>query len=217
MTKNFFSGFILNMNIDSVNFGAKPINSIKIKKYDKNKGDFVDIPAKFVRLDADNRSDIKVLDKIAKNWKNADYIKKIATASHWMKTLPINIYALTTQQDGFDKLKSSRILGFAEMRKDDNFPKYDWLYHLQVKPEAINTEIGAKKGYQHIGKSIITSLKKIYHNISLFSADSPYLESFYKKNGFIEDYMNTRHYFWSSNVFKRWAIKFANFRFKYGL
>lgn len=204
------------MDICGVSFGAKPINSITIKKYSKKKQDFIDVPAKFVRLEADNRSDIRVLDKVAQQWTGADYIRRIATASHWMNELPISIYALTTQTDKFDKLKSSKILAFAEMRLNENFPKYDSLYYLQVKPEAMNMGKDKNEGYQSVGTSVIKSLKKIYHNISLFSADSPYVENFYKKNGFIEDYMLTRHYLWSSNVLRRMKIRVDNFIHKYG-
>lgn len=199
------------MDICGVSFGAKPINNITIKKYDKKQKDFIDVPAKFVKLEPDNRSDIRVLDEIANQWTGADYIRKIATASHWMNEVPISIYALTTQKDKFDKLKPSQILGCVEMRKDKNFPKYDWLYYLQVKPEAMNTEKGKNKGYQYVGTSMIKSLKKIYHNISLFSADSPFLENFYRNNGFIEDYTLTRHYLWSSNILRRLKIRLDNF------
>ena len=192
-------------------FWCKPINNITIKKYDKKQKDFIDVPAKFVKLEPDNRSDIRVLDEIANQWTGADYIRKIATASHWMNEVPISIYALTTQKDKFDKLKPSQILGCVEMRKDKNFPKYDWLYYLQVKPEAMNTEKGKNKGYQYVGTSMIKSLKKIYHNISLFSADSPFLENFYRNNGFIEDYTLTRHYLWSSNILRRLKIRLDNF------
>ena len=204
------------MDICGVSFGAKPINDITIKKYDRKKKDFINIPVKFVMLESDNRSDIKVLDKIANQWAKADYMRRIATASHWMNELPISIYALTTQKDKFEKLKSSKILGFAEMRKNENFPDYDWLHYLQVKPEAINTQKGENKTYQYVGTSMINSLKRIYRNISLFSADSPYVENFYRKNGFIEDYMLTRHYLWSSNVFRRLKIRIENYIHKYG-
>lgn len=204
------------MSTLDVSFGAKPVNSITIKKYDKNKKNFIDIPAKFVMLESGNNSDIKVLDRIATQWTNADYIRRIATASHWMNELPINIYALTTQKDKFDKLKPSKILGFAEMRKNANFPDYDWLHYLQVKPEAMNTQKGENKSFQSVGTAMIKSLKKIYHNITLYAADSPYVENFYKKNGFIEDYMLTRHYLWSSNIFKRLKVRIENFIHKNG-
>jgi hypothetical protein len=217
MTKIIFNGFILIMRTDKVTFGAKPINDVIIKKYNKSKKEYVDFPAKFVKLEAGNYSDIKVVDKIAQQWTNAVYIKKIATASHWMKTLPIEIYALTTQKDKFDRLKSSKILGFAEMRKEKDFPDYDSLYYLQVKPQVMNITGYDNKSYKYTGTSIIKSLKKIYHNISLFSADSPNVENFYRKNGFIKDYMLTRHYLWSSNPLKRLKIQILNFRFEYGI
>ena len=205
------------MNISSVSFGAKPINDVVIKKYNKSTGVYEDYPAKFVKIESGKKADIVAIDKAAKNWKGAFYIGKIATAAHWLDSLPIEIYALTTQQDKFNKLKSSKILGFAEMRKDSNFPDYDWLYYLQVKPKAINISGQDNKTYQHTGTSMIKSLKKIYKNISLFSADSPYLEEYYKRNGFIEDLEYTRHYLWSSNIFKRLKLRIKKFILQLGI
>lgn len=194
------------MNTDGINFGAIQINKkpILINKYNNATKQFEKIPTNFIRLDSYNE-DIKAVEAAASAWTNALYIKKIATASHWMKTLPIEIYALTIQKDNFDKLEHEKILGFAEMRNDDNNPRYKWLYRLQVKPEATNVN-NNNKIYNYVGTNIIKSLKKIYKNISLFSIKNPNIEKFYKNNGFIEDYRGEKHYVWTSNLITRFKI-----------
>ena len=217
MTNLLFYGFIICMNVDSVSFGAKPINSVKIKKYDKNIKNFVDFPATFVKLEPNNYFDIKAADVCASKWKDAKYIQKIATASHWMESVPLSIYAVTTQKNKFNKLKPNKILGFVEMRKDENRPIYDWLYYLQVKPQAINVNNSESKSYKHVGKSIIASLKKIYKNISLYSEDNDNIEKFYQSNGFIQDYTGVKHYVWSSNIFRMLKVRYESFRLHIGI
>ena len=208
MTKNFFHVFIYSMKINSVTFGANPLNTVKIKKFDKKAKDFVDFPATFIKLEPYNEFDLMAVDEAAQKWKDAKFIRKIATASHWMKEAPIDIYAITAQKKKFDKLNPDEILGFAEMRNDNSFPGFKWLYYLQVKPDAININNTGKKIYKHVGTSIIKSLKKVYKNISLYSENSPNIMKFYKKNGFIEDSAAERHYLWSSNIFKRLKIHY---------
>ena len=211
MTKNCFGGFILYMDICGISFCAKPINDVIIQKYNKKTGLFDHLSVKFIKIEPDNKNDIRAIDKAAQKWTDAKYIRKIATASHWSGSLPIDIYAVTTQKDKFNMLKPNRILGFAEMRKDKNFPKYDWLYHLQVKPEAINVNNpNPQKEYKHVGTSILNSLKKVYKNIFLYSEDSPNIEKFYRDNGFIEEYIFNRRFYWSSNFFNRLKIYLHN-------
>ena len=204
------------MNIDSISFGAKYLNTVTIKKYDKNTKGYVDLSANFVKLEHDNKFDIAAVDKTAEKWKDAKYIRKIATASHWFNSLPIDIYALTTQKDKFSKLKPAKILGFAEMRKDEAFPKYDLLYHLQVKPDAINVNNSDAK-YKYVGTSILNSLKKIYKNIFLYSEGNPNVKKFYQNNGFIEDSMLRRRYLWTSNIFRKIKIYCYNKIHRFGM
>jgi hypothetical protein len=82
MTKIFFSGFILGMRTDKVSFGAKPLYDTKIKKFDREKTGFVELPVNFVKLEP---SDIRIIDVLAETWEGAEYINKIATATERLK------------------------------------------------------------------------------------------------------------------------------------
>ena len=198
-------------NVNNINFEAKPLNKIVVKKYNKDKKRFVPTTATFVKLEHENQFDLTAISKAAKKWKNSKYIQRIATASHWMHQIPIKVYALTTQEKNFNKLNYKDILGFAEMRPDYNIENFNELYHLQVKPEARNIDKTlSKKKYMHVGSSILTSLKKIYKNISLYSAGGSDLDKFYKRNNFISDYACETHYYWSSNPLTRLKIYYEN-------
>ena len=203
-------------NSNCVSFGAIPLNKVFIKKFDRDTGNFIPIEASFVKLDAKNKNDLKVTRSVAEQWQQNLYMKKIATAANWMDYVPIDVYALTTQTKNLKKLKSKQILGFAEMRKDQNFPKYQQLYRLQVKPEAINVNQQNKKQYQKVGSAILDSLKQIYSNISLFSINSINVERFYRKNGFIMDYRHDGRFIWSDSLIERVKMHFSNLyvRFK---
>ena len=197
------------MEVSSVTFGAKPINDVVIKKLDKSTKEFIDYPAKFVKIDPDNKVDLSVLNLLVQKWKGATYIRRIATNSHWMKSrkyVEIDVYALTTQNNNFERLKPNKILGLAEMRNDADNPKNRKLWHLQVKPSAINVN-NKNKQYKYVGSSMLDSLKKIYKNMSLCSDDNKNIKEFYKKNNFVEYYEGRNHFSWSSNLFTMLKIR----------
>ena len=205
------------MRMDKISFGAKPINTINIKKFDKRANNFINCQATFVKLDPKNSSDISAVGEAAATWKDSKYASKIATAACWMNKNPIVVYALTIQKDKFNKLVPEKILGLAEMRKDNRIPDEDFLYHLQVKPDAINVDSDGKNNYKYVGSSILKSLKKLYSNIFLFSEISPNIQKFYMDNGFIRDYMYERRYHWSSDVLKRLKYHLENIKYKLGI
>ena len=208
MTKIFFSGFILGMRTDKVSFGAKPLYDTKIKKFDREKTGFVELPVNFVKLEP---SDIRIIDVLAETWEGAEYINKIATASHWMKTVPIDIYAITEQKNNFDRLDPLKILGIAEIRNDDMRQGFKQLHYLQVNPEAINVDNNGRKFYKLTGTTILNSLKKLYKNISLFSNENTNVKKFYENNGFIEDFMGKNHYIWSTNIITKLKVMYYKY------
>jgi len=201
--------------MNEINFTALPINKVNIKKYDKKTKNFINYPANFVRLVANDRNDINAVNKCAQQWKNADFIDKIATAAHWIgyrNGVEINVYALTTQKNNLKKLNPQYILGLAEIRTDNENPQNTILYHLQVKPSAINVHNKDNKSYKKVGTSIVKSLQKQFKNISLFSIKDTDVENFYKNLGFIEDYFGEKHFTWSSNILKRLKVRFDKFK-----
>lgn len=202
------------MRTDSISFGAKPINNPIRKIFDRKSIKYTDLPAEFVKLE---HTDIKAIDNIAETWENAQYAKKIATASHWMQSLPIEIYALTGQKDNFHKLDPTKIFALAVMKPDDKRKGFKWLYYLQVKPEMINVDNNGRKFYRHTGTAMLNSLKRIYSKISLYSTGSKNVKAFYENNGFVEDYTGENHYIWTSNIISRLKLKLEKMMIKFGL
>ena len=205
------------MKTDNVVFGANPLNRVKIKKYNNIMKRFENFPARFVRLE-DDYNDISVLDRAAKEWKNAKYIKRIASSSHWMSIrddIEIDVYALTTQQNNFKELIYDKILGFAEIRNDSKNRKKRILNRLQVRPDAINLGNPNNKNFKRIGHSILESLKKIYNNLHLDS-ENLLTDKFYIANGFIQDKLRDGSFVWQSNIFKRLYLRYKNLRGMFG-
>ena len=203
-------------SINSINFKAQPLNKINIQMYEKKSKSFIPCTVTFVRLDASNKTDMEAIEKSAKTWKNSRYIQRIATAAHWMNIVPIEVYALTRQQKNFSKLNHNKILGFAEMRTDDNDKRFKSLYYLQVREEARNINNPKNKTYKKVGSSILTSLKNIYKNISLFSDGGTALEQFYTKNNFIKDAACPKRFLWSSDYLMKLKIYIENIRKCFG-
>ena len=205
------------MDIEKINFGAIPKNKTSVKKFNKVTKRFVNYPVYFVKLDKYNKNDLDAIDKTAQKWKDTDYIKDINTSSHWMQFKPIEVYALTSQQNNFENLKADYILGLAEIRNNKNNSNLKILNHIQVRPNAINVNQTNKLAYKHVGSAILESLKKIYKDISLVAVEDDNVYGFYKRNGFIDDFNGSRHFQWSSNIFKRAMLRIAKFRREYGI
>ena len=208
------------MNVDSVSFGAIPINKVVIKKWNKSVKQYTDYPVNFVKIDAYNKADLQALYKTSQKWKarkEAKYIQQISTSSQWMQENPIEVYALTLQRDKLENIQPSGILGLAEMREEEAGQGIHLLNFLQVRPNAINVNQKYKVNYKYVGSGILTSLKKIYNKIYLFSENDENIEKFYQKNGFTDDYKGSRHYTWDSNPFKRLLLKIRKFRLEKGI
>ena len=202
------------MEVQNVSFGAQPIAKTSIKKLNNKTKQFENLPVYFVKLEAGNRFDMNAVNAAARKWKDAIYIKKIATAAQWIGVkdcADIEVYALTKQKDRFNRLTYRDLLGFAEMRTDYGFKGYNNLYRLQVNPEVININQPKQVKYQHAGSSMLKSLKKIYNKISLYSVDDPKIEQFYINHGFIRDYKHDGHFLWSSNLFERIKLMIDEF------
>lgn len=203
-------------NIDNINFGASPCKKTHIKIFDEKLQKFVKCPVTLIKLDAKNELDRYAVHFAEQTWKEAKYIKKIATASHFMSFNEIDIFALTTQKKNFDELIFNKIIGFAEMRPDET-KKRAFLNRLQIRPDVINVNQSAKKTHKHVGKAFLNSLKKVYKKITLDSEDSPNIIKFYKNNGFIENYLQRGRFQWNSNPIANWKLKIRNYMAKHFL
>ena len=178
-----------------INFKASLINTSTIKKQIKNTNKYIDTKASFIELDLSSRKDMRTLKRLKSKW-NAPFLNSIF--SHAKRKLPNwKLYALTTQEDNYDKLKTDDILGFAQTSKYT--PSMINLEYLQVKPEY--THRNKQTQFKHIGSSIIDCLKNL-ENISRIDVTSVLEEvDFYILNGFSFDIdiLNESNLFWERN------------------
>ena len=155
----------------------------------------------FVELETNSTNDKRALKKANRNWLKeyrklwkGQNPKEIVDAylgdniygnfKREMKTpTSKSFYAITTQNDNFEKLNSEEILGLTEITTH-YVGKYE-IEHLQTKPNC--TAFTPNKPYHKIGTGIIDCLKKSlpYKEIQV----SPIFDvaEFYEKNGFEYD------------------------------
>lgn len=164
-----------------INFKANLISTSTIKRYAKNTDSYINTAASFVEFDLSSKKDMRVLKKIKSSW-NAPLFKSIFFHAK-QKSPNWKLYALTTQEDNYDKLKADNILGFAQT--SIYIPSMINLEYLQVNPEY--TYKNKQAIFKHIGSSIIDCLKNL-ESVSRINVTSILEEiDFYIKNGFFYD------------------------------
>ena len=190
--KNIY-GFYINMDIQKIQmtgFGADFVSSGKVKKLNKRTGTYEDTPVSFVRINPFNQNDFEAMTEVCKQWQHSVYTEQILEDVVSIKyyaapSVTISVYALTAQNKDFNNLKSEDILGFVDVRNEDD---YIYLDFLETKPEYKSSN-KKNKEYRNIGTEIINNLKKLTdetcNKIKIWAVSDkiPY----YEKNGFVHD------------------------------
>ena len=155
---------MMNLITPNINFKAKSVKTSSLRQVSSG------FPQQnrtcrgtIIEIDTASPDDINILEETVKSWGDKDsYGKKIVDDA---KALRIpqktrgagKIYAVTLQQNRFDKLEGDKILGLCEVtlfgkdKAEINF--------LQTKPEhKYNNDIS---GYKHIGKSFVKMLQGV--------------------------------------------------------
>ena len=167
LAKNIFININTNMitnNYNSINFGARFINNVKIQKYNDETNSYDNVKASFVEFDPKNDKDLKAVQKVGTGWygqviaKNVSDYAELKAENNW-QTQNKKIYILTAQKNGFRDLKSDKILG---LTMTSHSPcTGDEIDLLQTKPDCKHIE--RNRPYKGIGKNILQSLQKIYN------------------------------------------------------
>lgn len=197
--------------MNQISFKGAFINPVNIKKIDGNQ--YKDFQASFVELNPKDRADIDMLNKIQMTWRG-DFTETIfnsAFCSSFIDNDKKKFYALTSQQDSFDKLDAKKVLGVVELNKLKHINRIEF---LQVNPNYI---VGKPKSwigklfsstrnkeqslplFKRVGSAILDSLKKITDKpLDLLSVENA--TGFYRKNGFVRKSIFNSHYFiWRKN------------------
>lgn len=180
-------------NNSNINFRAKYINNIQVKKR-MSENVFKSIRTSFIEIDSTNANDIKVLDKVDKCWADsfASNISVLAKALHQGRCSAndFKIYALTKQVENYDSIKADDILGLVEINQTDKNKIH--IDYLQTDPKQV---YAAEPEYSGIGSRILDSLKNIYETITL-NPNSSGVRKFYEKNDFFQTKENPKTYMW---------------------
>ena len=162
-----------------VSFRANLVNKTTVKKRGWFSGHYKPKEASFIKLDLQSEVDVQVLNRLKKLWTNS-FVGQIYH-DVTKTSCPVEVYALTTQADKFEKLEPQKILGVAETIGDDSYIK---LEYLQTHPKYIYDEDKKDRKYAGVGTVLLNQLKNMpdmrqIKLISIFSA-----LDFYEKNGF---------------------------------
>ena len=186
------------MNMDNnISFGARFVQKIPIKKYSFEDKIYKQATANLVELDPFDIKDVHTLGNIADefggdSFANNVYIDaKSAYKRNNRATTDMRIFALTKQEDTFDKLKDREILGIVET--SNKAEKSIEIEYLQTHPKFIYP--WGPAAIKRIGSAILDCLKSFNDKITLRS--SPNATFFYKKNGFEKVDPNKRIFVWN--------------------
>ena len=109
LAKNIFININTNMitnNYNSINFGARFINNVKLQKYNDETNSYDNVKASFVEFDPKNDKDLKAVQKVSTDWhgqliaKNISDYAELKAENNWQAQNK-KIYILTAQKNGF--------------------------------------------------------------------------------------------------------------------
>ena len=171
-------------------------NKFQVGQYITKTSKYSNVHVPFVKIDRNNKTDMKALEYAAEYWEHDKYAQNIYyDAITMQRNDKSSIYALTSQFFDIERhLDPEKILGLIHVRPIEG----DGLFieHIQVNPEYIYNREPKHKG---IGSAILNSLKTMCSKIMCFPATEKSVKNFYKKNGFIEIGEGTNCYVWDKN------------------
>ncbi len=179
-------------------FKANYLNSATIQRINIYKS----CPKKvsFVEINPTESLDVLAANKIAAKWdKTGDgtFAHDICRAIN--RGEKSRFFALTTQQDTFEKLDYEKILSLAQVKTEKEDEYEEFIEFLQVDPDNLSSSYYAE--FSHIGTAMLDSLKKLFCKkcIGLNSVRSAI--KFYLRNGFKDtgiDVADERRMIWES-------------------
>ena len=170
-----------------ITFKGKYLHTMSIPKIKDNIG--AQRKVAFVELLPGSEEDINTMTQISKEWGWIDSFANNIRMSMLREILQPNLqlvntkrfFALTTQEDKFDKLDYLQILGVAELENASNEQKN--INYLQVNPD--HAYGSAQAEYKNIGKSLLKGILNIHQDGVEFVLNSVSSScEFYEKLGF---------------------------------
>ena len=178
-----------------ISFRANCIATSTINKYN-SQNEKESLPVSFVQLNLDDKNDKKALKSLAKTWIGNIYAHKISKDfqkqnDSKQKENPLYFYGLTLQQDGFEKIDPSQVLGITEISNfiEPDYLKLGFYSYDDVEINYIQTNPQCqypcyKSGIKDIGKKMIACLREHFAKSNLWVIPSTDATKFYEKLGF---------------------------------
>ena len=165
----------------AINFKASFVADGQVLKLDSKTNKYEPKGVNFVKLSPTDTLDLKTTSRVAKDWDH--WIAYNVYDGLYYNVDSLDTYALTEQTKNLKKLDSNKILGLAQIRKNNN--KERNLEYLIVKPdyEAENLDI---RKFKKVGTEILNCIKRIFPKDTIKVGSLPSVINFYKKNGFKE-------------------------------
>ncbi len=172
-----------------ISFGAKYIDTAVAQKvYQDDKKEPYKVS--FVELNPLDESDREAVAEASERWGLPECSEAISNRMRLISKGHANdpendkFYAITSQKDNFDTPESSKILAvcYTKERYDGNIK----LPFLQVKPDGVEL-IKKPFKYNHIGTSMMDSIKKLVQGKTISLVSMPDAKPFYFANGFKKD------------------------------
>ena len=189
--------------INSINFNAKFIKQTTITR--NYAGKYEDFPVNFIEFNEKDPTDFKSLNDLKEDWEYYSY-----NFSTFLNSIMNNIeyrlknnkkseqiYAITTQNNNFDKINSKEVLGIVEFK---NGKDYNFIEYLQVDPKLL-PRYNNKREFLGIGSAIIKNLQHLTDK-SIFVDSSKSARKFYEKNGFVSASPVENTYIWKKTDIK---------------
>ncbi len=170
--------------MDSINFTANHIKNVSIARKYYNK--YQPCKVSLVEFDPTNKKDIDAMYKTTDKWDEsftAFTYDDMRTVNEKKELLPnLHVYALTTQKSGFDKINPSKILGVVEIV--EKYTDGNKVEVLQTNPSHIKNFENKTPLFKHIGKRLVSFVKKKFNDKPLYLHPTKTAIPFYEKLGF---------------------------------
>lgn len=162
-----------------VNFKAQYINKVQVQKLNPKTKKFYPIDVNFIKISNNDKKDLNCLKKLASHWGICSLATTIYDNSIKSDLLS-KTYAITTQNDGLEKLNYKKILGLAQII--DEKKDVCTLDSFEVLPKCQHCE--SSKNYDKLGTGLINGLKEVYQDKKINVNFAFTVLDFYYYNGF---------------------------------
>ena len=185
------------MNINqNITFGASFIKEVPVKKLIENSKSYITKNVSCVELNPLDKADIKTIDETQDAFFGITFVDDIYFNARKIFRKGKNkenmqIYALTTQKDNFEKLDANKVLVMADVVAKEANGAY--LEYIQAHP-LIAYAIG-KPPYKNVGTELIKILQEKFSSIKCNSI----ADGFYEKNGFVREKQGSNHFIWNKS------------------